>query len=62
MIDAYGPERGSRVRYVEAFEVSEYGAPLDDAARARLFPFLPRAAKPGSPSTGKEWADLPEGE
>jgi LmbE family N-acetylglucosaminyl deacetylase len=26
VIDAYGPERGSRVRYIEAFEVSEYGA------------------------------------
>src|SRR5207249_4091318 len=37
----YGPERGPRVKYVEAFEVSEYGAPLDTAARERLFPFLP---------------------
>src|SRR5947209_3241294 len=30
VVDTYGPERGSRVRHVEAFEVSEYGAPLDD--------------------------------
>lgn len=28
------------VRLVEAFEGCEYGAPLDDEARARLFPFL----------------------
>jgi LmbE family N-acetylglucosaminyl deacetylase len=62
VLDAYGPERGSRVRYIEAFEVSEYGAPLDGPARARLFPFLPAAAKPGSPPTSKEWPDLPEGE
>jgi hypothetical protein len=36
----YGPERGSKVEYAEAFEGCEYGAPLDDAARARLFPFV----------------------
>jgi LmbE family N-acetylglucosaminyl deacetylase len=59
LVDTYGPQRGNQVRYVEAFEVSEYGAPLDAAARARLFPFLPAAAKPGS-FTRKEWVDLPE--
>lgn len=37
----YGPERGSRIRYIEAFEPCEYGSPLDDEARRRLFPFLP---------------------
>jgi len=36
----YGLERGGRVEYAEAFEACEYGAPLDDAARARLFEFL----------------------
>jgi LmbE family N-acetylglucosaminyl deacetylase len=56
----YGPERGNQVRYIEAFEVSEYGAPLDDTARARLFPFLPAAAKPSSAFTRKEWVDIPE--
>ena len=35
----YGPERGRQVKYAEAFEACEYGAPLDDAARRRLFPF-----------------------
>jgi len=41
---AYGEERGQRVEYAEAFEACEYGAPLDDAARARLFPFAPASA------------------
>jgi LmbE family N-acetylglucosaminyl deacetylase len=36
---AYGPGRGAAVEYVEAFEGCEYGAPLDEAARRRLFPF-----------------------
>jgi LmbE family N-acetylglucosaminyl deacetylase len=35
----YGPERGPRVEYAEAFEGCEYGAPLDEAAQRRLFPF-----------------------
>jgi LmbE family N-acetylglucosaminyl deacetylase len=60
VLDTYGPERGGRVRYIEAFEVSEYGAPLDDEARARLFPFLPAAAAPGTAFTRKDWVDLPE--
>ena len=38
---AYGPAAAAKVEYVEAFEACEYGAPLDAAARARLFPFLP---------------------
>lgn len=41
LVALYGPERGPRVRLAEAFEGCEYGAPLDDPARARLFPFLP---------------------
>ncbi len=57
----FGPERGGKVRYVEAFEVSEYGSPLDEAARTRLFPFVPATAKSVS-FTRKEWADLPEEE
>jgi LmbE family N-acetylglucosaminyl deacetylase len=36
---AYGPQRASAIEFVEAFEGCEYGAPLDDAARRRLFPF-----------------------
>ncbi len=36
----YGMERGSKVEFAEAFEGCEYGAPLDEAARARLFPFV----------------------
>jgi LmbE family N-acetylglucosaminyl deacetylase len=59
LLAQYGPEHGSRIRHIEAFEVSEYGSPLDDAARARLLPFVPANAKPAS-FTRKEWVDLPE--
>lgn len=41
LVSAYGPSLGAEVRLVEAFEGCEYGAPLDKAARARLFPFFP---------------------
>jgi LmbE family N-acetylglucosaminyl deacetylase len=33
--------RGGEIRHIEAFEPCEYGAPLDAAARKRLFPFVP---------------------
>jgi LmbE family N-acetylglucosaminyl deacetylase len=36
---AYGSVRGNQVKYAEAFEACEYGAPLDDSARRLLFPF-----------------------
>jgi LmbE family N-acetylglucosaminyl deacetylase len=36
----YGPKRGREVRYAEAFEACEYGAPWDEDARRRLFPFV----------------------
>jgi LmbE family N-acetylglucosaminyl deacetylase len=61
VVQTYGPERGPQVRLIEAFEVSEYGAPLDAAARARLFPFLP-AAPVNAPFARKEWVDIPEEE
>jgi N-acetylglucosamine malate deacetylase 1 len=41
LIATYGADRGSRIEYAEAFEASEYAAPLDAAARRRLFPFPP---------------------
>ena len=56
----YGPERAARVEFIEAFEVSEYGAPLDAETQARLFPFLPREAVAGSTFVRKEWVDIPE--
>jgi N-acetylglucosamine malate deacetylase 1 len=37
----YGTRRGGAIEYAEAFEPCEYGTPLDEAARGRLFPFLP---------------------
>lgn len=39
LVRQYGEDRGNRVRYMEAFEISEYAAPLDPAARERLFWF-----------------------
>jgi LmbE family N-acetylglucosaminyl deacetylase len=59
VVKTYGHERGARVQLIEAFEVSEYGAPLDAAAQTRLFPFLPADAETTSPFTRKEWVDLP---
>ena len=62
VVRTYGPGRGPQVRYIEAFEVSEFGAPLDAEARARLFPFLPATSSATSPFERKEWVDIPEGE
>jgi LmbE family N-acetylglucosaminyl deacetylase len=61
VVESYGPERGSRIQHIEAFQVSEFGAPLDAAARVRLFPFLPTSTG-SSPFTRKEWVDIPEDE
>ncbi len=40
LIAAFGEQRGRAIEYCEAFEISEYASPLDDVARARLFPFV----------------------
>jgi hypothetical protein len=56
LLCTYGPERGRGIEYVEAFEVSELGAPLTTAARARLFPFLPPIAE-ADDSPAPEWVD-----
>lgn len=40
LLEIHGPRRGAEIEYAEAFEACEYGAPLDAAARARLFPFV----------------------
>lgn len=39
LIAKYGEERGSKIRYAEAFELSEYGAPLTEEKMKQLFPF-----------------------
>ncbi len=41
LVAAYGPERGTQIELAEVFEISQYGAALDEAARARLFPLGP---------------------
>jgi len=35
----FGDVRGGSIELIEAFEACEYGAPLDDSTKARLFPF-----------------------
>ena len=45
LIAIYGPDHGRQIEYAEAYEISEYAAPLDLANRQRLFPFLPLAAQ-----------------
>jgi LmbE family N-acetylglucosaminyl deacetylase len=40
LVKQYGKKRGSKVEFAEAFEACEYGAPLDKAARKRLFPLV----------------------
>jgi LmbE family N-acetylglucosaminyl deacetylase len=41
LVRIYGAGQGAAVQFAEAFEPCEYGTPLDEAARRRLFPFLP---------------------
>ena len=41
IVRTYGPARGAALEFVEVYEISEYATPLDRAARAKLFPFLP---------------------
>jgi N-acetylglucosamine malate deacetylase 1 len=41
LIATYG-ERGRDMKSIEAFEPCEYGAPFDEAAIRRLFPFVPQ--------------------
>lgn len=36
LMEQYGPEHGSKIRYAEAFEVCEYGAPLAGAVKEML--------------------------
>ncbi len=39
LIERYGKERGSKVRFAEAFEVCEYGGKLTDELKEKLFSF-----------------------
>lgn len=58
LVQTFGAERGNAIQLIEAFEISEFGSPLDAAAWDRLFPF----AKPKTPNktfTNKNWVDIP---
>ncbi len=39
LIEKYGEEKGSKIRYAEAFEISEYGTQLTAEMLKTLFPF-----------------------
>ena len=39
LIEKYGAEKGGKIRYAEAFEVGEYGSPLTEELKQKLFPF-----------------------
>lgn len=39
LIEKYGKEKGSKIRYAESFEVCEYGSPLTEELKKKLFPF-----------------------
>jgi hypothetical protein len=39
LVSAFGREQGAKIEFIEAFEACEYGSPLDEEARRRLFPF-----------------------
>ncbi len=41
LIATYGEARGRGIEHAEVFEISQYASPLDEAARKRLFYFLP---------------------
>ena len=41
VVSTYGEQRGRQIRFIEAFEACEYGSPLTEEARRRLFPMLP---------------------
>ncbi|MEA3406464.1 MAG: PIG-L family deacetylase [Chloroflexota bacterium] len=39
LIERYGQQEAGRIQHIEAFEISEYGAPAGKREIARLFPF-----------------------
>ena len=41
IIKTYGEVEGKAIRWIEAFEPCEYGSPLTEEARKRLFPMIP---------------------
>jgi LmbE family N-acetylglucosaminyl deacetylase len=40
LVEWYGPERGAKVKFAEAFELCEYGRQPDQTEWKRLFPFF----------------------
>ena len=42
LVETYGSDRGSKVKFAEAFEACEYGSALTEERKRELFPFLPQ--------------------
>ncbi len=45
LVSIYGPDRGSAIRYVQAFEPCEYGSPLTEAEHGGCFRFCPNNSR-----------------
>lgn len=39
LVEKYGKEKGSKIRYAEAYEVCEYGSPLSEELKEEIFNF-----------------------
>jgi hypothetical protein len=50
LIELYGPKKGKKVRYAEAFEVCEYGSQPSSDELKKLFPFFVL----GTPNEGRK--------
>lgn len=61
LIRTYGVGLGSGVQLAEAFEISEYGAKLDEAKKAHLFPFIPAHQKVPVDANA-DWIDVRDDE
>lgn len=50
----FGAKRGAEIRFAEAYEISEYGAPLTADVHQRLFPFAHPPVAAGSVESGPD--------
>jgi LmbE family N-acetylglucosaminyl deacetylase len=57
LIAAFGPERGSRIDFCEAYEISEYAAAADLSRRQQLFPGAFCRIPPSGPAASPTQAD-----
>ncbi len=62
IIQTYGIEKGTSIKWIEAFEISEYGGKLDNAKKAWLFPFLSPNNNDISRSLSSDYGDIRDDE